>query len=175
MWFAIASSVIPIIFLVSRSRPIEMDQLTYAVVMWKFLLVYAAVRLTVRTDREVTITLWVSLIAALLVGAIGILQSLDLLGVRAMLKPLFAPFGYSDVVHSARAGSTVGLPAATADLMVLNLVVALGLRAPQARTGLVCRADGSGTGRRRVLGSRVLKRPGADSRCVVRRRTASSA
>ena len=127
VWFAIASSVIPIIFLVSRSRPIEMDDLTYAVVMWKFLLVYAAVRLTVRTDREVTITLWVSLIAALLVGAIGILQSLDLLGVRAMLEPLFAPFGYSDVVHSARAGSTVGLPAATADLMVLNLVVALGL------------------------------------------------
>ncbi len=127
VWFALASSLIPIIFLVGRGRPVEMDDLTYAAVMWKFLLLYAVIRLTVRTDREVTVALAVSLVAALVVGAIGIAQSLDLLGVRALLEPLFAPFGYSDVVDSARAGSTVGLPAATADLMVLNLVVALGL------------------------------------------------
>lgn len=127
VWFALASSLIPLAFMVARGRPIEMDDLTYAAVVWKFLLLYAIIRLTVRTSREVTVTLWVSVIAALLVGIIGIMQSLDLLGVRAMLEPLFAPFGYSDVVNSARAGSTVGLPAATADLMVLNLVVALGL------------------------------------------------
>jgi hypothetical protein len=127
VWFALASSLIPIMFMVARGRPIEMDDLTYAAVLWKFLMLYAVIRLTVRTSREVTVTLWVSLIAALLVGVIGILQSLDLLGVRALLEPLFAPFGYSDVVNSARAGSTVGLPAATADLMVLNLVIALGL------------------------------------------------
>ncbi len=127
VWFALASSLIPIIFLLVRGRPVEMDDLTYAAVMWKFLLVYAVVRLAVRSEREVTVTLWVSLFAALLVGAIGIMQSLDLLGVRALLEPLFAPFGYSDVVHSARAGSTVGLPAATADLMVLNIVIGLGL------------------------------------------------
>ncbi len=127
VWFALASSVIPMMFLIARDRPIEMDDLTYAAVMWKFLLVYAVIRFTVRSDREITVTLYVSLFVALLVGAIGIMQSLDLLGVRAMLEPLFAPFGYSDVVHSARAGSTVGLPAATADLMVLNLVIGLGL------------------------------------------------
>ena len=127
VWFAIASSLIPIAFMMVRGRPVEMDDLTYAAVMWKFLLVYAIIRLTVRSNREVLVALWVSLFAALLVGAIGIMQSLDLMGVRALLEPLFAPFGYSDVVHSARAGSTVGLPAATADLMVLNLVVALGL------------------------------------------------
>ena len=127
MWFALAASLIPIIFMVGRGRAVEMDDLTYAAVMWKFLLVYAIVRLTVRSRRDVTVALWVSLVAAVLVGVIGILQSLDLLGVRALLEPLFAPFGYSDVVQSARAGSTVGLPAATADLMVLNLVIVLGL------------------------------------------------
>jgi len=127
VWFALASSLIPIVFLVARGRPLEMDDLTYAVVMWKFFLLYAVVRLTIRSEREVTIALWVSLVAGVLVGVIGILQSLDLLGVRALLEPLFAPFGYTDVVQSARAGSTVGLPAATADLMVLNLVIALGM------------------------------------------------
>lgn len=127
VWFALASSLLPIAFMITRGRLVEMDDLTYAAVLWKFLLVYAVIRYTVRTHREVTVALSVSLVAAVLVGAIGILQSLDLLGVRAMLEPLFAPFGYSDVVHSARAGSTVGLPAATADLMVLNLVIALGL------------------------------------------------
>lgn len=127
VWFALAASLIPIVFMVLRGRAIEMDDLTYAAVMWKFLLLYAVIRVTVRSDREVTFALWVSLVAGVLVGVIGILQSLDLLGVRAMLEPLFAPFGYTDVVQSARAGSTVGLPAATADLMVLNLVIVLGL------------------------------------------------
>lgn len=127
VWFALATSLVPIVFMVGRGRPLEMDDLTYAAVMWKFLLLYAVVRLTIRSDREVTIALWVSLVAGVLVGVIGILQSLDLLGVRALLEPLFAPFGYTDVVQSARAGSTVGLPAATADLMVLNLVIALGM------------------------------------------------
>lgn len=127
VWFALAASVIPMILMVARGRPVEMDDLTHAAVMWKFLLVYAVIRLTVRRDREVTAALWVSLVVAVIVGMIGILQSLDLLGVRAMLEPLFSPFGYSEGVQSARAGSTVGLPAATADLMVLNLVVALGL------------------------------------------------
>ena len=126
-WFALAASLVPIIFLVGRGRPVEMDDLTYAAVMWKFFLLYAVVRLTVRSQREVTIAFWVSLIAGVLVGGIGILQSLDLLGVRAILEPWFAPFGYTEVVHSARAGSTVGLPAATADLMILNLVIALGM------------------------------------------------
>lgn len=127
VWFALAASLIPIVFMIGRGRPVEMDDLTYAAVMWKFLLLYAVVRVTVRSDREVGIALWVSLIAGALVGAIGIMQSLDLMGVRALLEPLFAPFGYTDVVQSARAGSTVGLPAATADLMVLNLVIALGM------------------------------------------------
>jgi hypothetical protein len=127
VWFALAASLIPLVFMIGRGRPVEMDDLTYAAVMWKFLLLYAVVRITIRSDREVTIALWVSLIAGVLVGVIGILQSLDLLGVRALLEPLFAPFGYTDVVQSARAGSTVGLPAATADLMVLNLVIALGM------------------------------------------------
>jgi hypothetical protein len=125
--FALAASLIPVTFMVARGRPLEMDDITYAAVMWKFLLLYAVIRFAVRTDREITIALWVSMVAGAIVGVIGILQSLDMFGVRAMLEPLFAPFGYSDVVTSARAGSTVGLPAATADLMVLNLVIALGM------------------------------------------------
>jgi hypothetical protein len=125
--FAVASSVVPIAFMVLRGRTVEMDDITYAAVMWKFLALYALVRLTVRTDRQLTITLWVSLVSAALVGVIGILQSLDLLGVRGLLVPWYAPFGYTAGVTDSRAGSTVGLPAATADLMVLNLVVALGL------------------------------------------------
>ncbi len=53
VWFALAASLLPLVFMVGRGRPIEMDDLTYAAVMWKFLLLYAVVRLTVRSDREV--------------------------------------------------------------------------------------------------------------------------
>ncbi|MCW2771151.1 MAG: hypothetical protein JWR27_2584 [Aeromicrobium sp.] len=127
VWFALAASLIPIVFMILRGRPVELDDWTYAVVMWKFLLLYAVVRFTVRSEREVAIALWVSVVVGVVVGLIGLMQSLDLFGVRALLEPLYAPFGYSDVVLSTRAGSTVGLPAATADLMVLNLVIVLGL------------------------------------------------
>lgn len=124
---ALASSVIPIIFMVIRGREVEMDDLTHAVVMWKNLAIFALVRYTVRTQAQVRVCIWVMMSVAVVVGAIAILQSLGLFGVRELLVPWYASFGYTDVVTDPRAGSTIGLPAATADFMILNLALAIGL------------------------------------------------
>ena len=40
VWFALASSVVPIIFMVARGRAIDMEDLTYAAVIWKFIYDY---------------------------------------------------------------------------------------------------------------------------------------
>ncbi len=134
---AVASSVLPIMFMVVRGREVEMDDLTHAAVMWKNLAIFALVRYTIRTQAQVRICIWVSMSVAVVVGAIAILQSLGLFGVRELLVPWYASFGYTDVVADPRAGSTIGLPAATADFMILNLALAIGLWWKDRRAALL--------------------------------------
>lgn len=124
---AVAGSFLPLIFMVARGREVEMDDLTHAAVMWKNLAIFALVRYTIRSQAQVRICIWVSMTVAVVVGAIAIAQSLGILGVREMLVPMYAAFGYTDAFADPRAGSTIGLPAAMADVMILNLALAIGL------------------------------------------------
>ena len=136
---ATANSVLPIVFMLARGRSVDADDVSYALVLWKYLGVYALVRYTVRSDRAVRWCLCVSVATAAVVGLIGFLQARDLLGVRQMLIPWYAPFGYTAELSLPRAGATLGLPAATADLMLLNLAVAAGMwrRWPAVRAFLL--------------------------------------
>jgi hypothetical protein len=124
---AVTSSFLPMFFMVLRGRAIEMDDITNAAVLWKYLAVYALVRYAIRTQRQVLVCLWISMSVATVVGLLAIAQSLGVLGVRALLIPYYAPFGYTAGFSDPRAGSTIGLPAAVADFMILNLGLAAGL------------------------------------------------
>lgn len=136
---ASANSVLPIVFMLVRGRHVDGDDLSYALVLWKYLGVYALVRHTVRTDRAVRWCLGASVVTAVLVGLIAFLQARDLLGVRQLLIPWYAPFGYTGEFSLPRGGATLGLPAAAADLMILNLAVVAGVwrRSRTARPVLV--------------------------------------
>jgi hypothetical protein len=127
VWMAVASSFLPIFFMLLRGRSVEPDDVSYAIVLWKYLALYLLVRLSVRSEQEIRWCLWASMLTACIVGAVGFLQALDLVGVRQVLGTYWAPFGHQAALAQPRGGSTVGLPAATADLMVLNLAVAAGL------------------------------------------------
>lgn len=123
---AVTSSVVPLLWMTLRQRPISHDDLLYALVMWKYLGVYAIVRFAVTTEPQVRRCLWLSMLAACAVAGIAVLQSLGLFGVPRLLATYYAPFGYTDAFQ-ARGGSTLGLPAAAADLLIYNLAIATGL------------------------------------------------
>jgi hypothetical protein len=125
---AVTSSITPLATMALRGQEITADDLLYSLVLWKLAGVYLIVRSSVRTAREIRTCLLVSVVAACVVAVVGILQSLDLLGVRGVLAQYYAQFGDVTAITTVpRGGSTLSLPAATADLMILNLAVVTAL------------------------------------------------
>jgi putative peptidoglycan lipid II flippase len=123
---AVASSIVPLAWMALRQEAITHDDLLYALVLWKYLGLYVLIRASVRTGRQVRRCMWLMVAAACVVAFLAILQSLDLFGVSGVLAKYYAPFGYTSA-FSARGSSTLGLPAATADLAIISLAVVGGL------------------------------------------------
>jgi hypothetical protein len=65
---AVTSSVVPLLWMLVRQREINHDDLLYALVMWKYLGLYAIVRLSVSTEPQVRWCLWLSVAAASIVA-----------------------------------------------------------------------------------------------------------
>ncbi len=123
---AVTSSIVPILVLFLRGQSILGDDIAYSLVLWKYLGIYTLVRLTVTTDDQIRRCLKISLAAAVVVGCIAVLQSLDVLGIRGFLAIFYAPYGYTGALALPRGSSTLSLPAATADLLTFNLAIAVG-------------------------------------------------
>lgn len=124
---AVASSVLPLLMMVVREREITADDLTHAVVLWKLLAVYAVVRYSVVGERQAARCLNLSLGASAVVCVLGVLQALNLFGVPGLLALVYAPFGIASALAIGRGSSTLSLPAAVADLAILNLALVVGL------------------------------------------------
>jgi hypothetical protein len=133
---AVTSSVIPIAWLTVQGTAPTGDDISYSLVLWKYLAVYAVVRSTVRSDHDVRRCLLTIQASSTFVGIVAILQALNLLGVRHFLVQWYAPNGAEAALSLARAGSTLSLPAALADLMVLTACLAIGMWLRERRHGL---------------------------------------
>lgn len=122
---AVTNSVVPLLWMAVTQAAITRDDVLYALVMWKFLGIYLIVRAAVRTEQEVRRCLWLSVAAASVVALIAILQSLSLAGVPRLLAEYYS---YATAGPAGgRGSSTLGLPVATADLLIFNLAVVSGL------------------------------------------------
>jgi murein biosynthesis integral membrane protein MurJ len=126
---AVTNSVTPLLWMALRQEPISQDDLLYALVMWKLLGLYALIRSSIGTDRQILRCLWISVAIACVVAVVAIMQSLDLAGMPGLLAKFFS--GQSAQPTSGPAGgratSLLGNTFATADLMILNLAVISGL------------------------------------------------
>ncbi len=123
----ITSSVLPLAMMEVRQRAITEDDLLYCIVMWKLLAEYVIVRSVVKTREQALRCLTLSMVAAALVCFIGILQSLHLFGVPRLLATYYAPNDVTAPLSDGRGSSLLGLPAAVADLAILNLGIAIAM------------------------------------------------
>jgi peptidoglycan biosynthesis protein MviN/MurJ (putative lipid II flippase) len=123
----LTSSVLPLMMMVARQRQITPDDLLYCIVIWKLLGEYVIVRATITTREQAMRCLVLSMISGAIVSAVAILQPLGLFGVPALLAKFYAPLGVTAVLTNGRGSSLLGLPAAVADLAILNLVIAIAM------------------------------------------------
>jgi putative peptidoglycan lipid II flippase len=123
----VASSVLPLIMMAVRQRAVSSDDLLYSVVLWKLYAEYVIIRTVVTTREQAMRCLWLSMLAAAVVCGVGIMQSLHLAGVPGLLAKYYAPLGIDTSLSNGRGSSLLGLPAATADLAILNMSIAIAM------------------------------------------------
>ena len=139
---AVTNSVVPLLWMTVRQQPISQDDLLYAFVMWKLLGLYALVRGSIRTDGQIRRCLWISVTVACVVAVVAIMQSLALAGVPGLLGEFFSGQAASGPA-GGRGSSLLGMPFATADLMIINLAIISGLWVRYHRHRLVLAAAGA--------------------------------
>jgi len=138
---AVSNSIVPLLWMTVRQEAISQDDLLYSLVLWKLLGIYAIVRFVVRTDLQVRRCLWLCVITGSIVALAAILQSLSLLGVPRLLAEFFGgPTEFGP--PGGRGSSTLGLPAATADLMIFDMAIVAGLWTRYRRHPLVLAVAG---------------------------------
>ena len=123
----VASSVLPLAMMLVRQRLISRDDLLYCIVLWKLLAEYVIIRSVIATRAQAMRCLVLSMAAAAIVGLIGIVQSLGLAGVPGLIAKYTSSSGTDGMVSIGHGSSLLGLPAATADLAILNLGIAVAM------------------------------------------------
>ncbi len=124
---AVASSIVPLLWMYVRSVHPTSDDLQYSLVLWKFFGLYLLVRFSIRTSEQVLVALWLGMASCAIVCGVAILQALNLFGVPHLLSAYFAPYGVDGALTIERGSSLLSLPAAVADLAILNLAVVVGM------------------------------------------------
>ena len=130
---AVTSSILPLMLMQLRHRTIESDDILYSLMVWKYYGIYLIAKVSIRSDDQLRKCLWISMITASVVAMIAVLQSLHFGAVTSVLSKYYVSYGATASVSNSRGGSTLGLPIAVADLMLLNLAIAVGLMVRNTR------------------------------------------
>ncbi len=133
LFMAVASSILPLMWMAARGKDITQDDVLHSLVLWKYYGIYLIVRFSIRAEKHVGRCLYLSMAVAGVVAVIAILQSLKLFGVPQMLATYYSPFGMEGVLQINRGSATLALAAAVADLMTFNLAIAAGWLARTSR------------------------------------------
>jgi len=120
------SSVVPLVMMVVRQRPIASDDILYAIVLWKLFAEYVIVRLAVTTREQALRCLVLLMVASAIVALVGVAQA-GLPPVAGLLNKYISTGGTAAAESGTRGSSLLGLPAAAADLAILNLGIAIAM------------------------------------------------
>ncbi|HYC02315.1 MAG TPA: hypothetical protein VED40_03430 [Azospirillaceae bacterium] len=123
---ATAASVLPLALLHARGQPVTADDLFYALVLWKYYLLYRIIRAAADTPRAVATCCRLVLLSACVTATVGILQVADLFGVAGFLHRHYdQPFEGHTGILTERATSTVGSAFGFADVMIMSFALAV--------------------------------------------------
>jgi hypothetical protein len=119
-------SLMPLAWLMLRGLTPTQDDILYAAVFCKYYVLYRIFRGAVVTPRQVGFCLLVSLATGAIVGALAILQVSGLFGVAEFLHRTYdQPFEADTGVMVERGTSTIASAFGLADVMMMNLIIAL--------------------------------------------------
>jgi hypothetical protein len=123
---ASCASILPLAFRFGRGLPISGDDLLYAVVLWKYVVVYRVFREAITTPAQVAVCLWLSLASAAAVAVIAVLQVTNLLGVAHFLLAYYdQPFVGAARLVTDRGTSTIASSFGVGDVMAMNLAITI--------------------------------------------------
>ncbi len=133
-----AGSVAPVLWRYARGLTLSEDDLLYALVLLKYYALFRVFRSAITTTRQVEICLILSVASALIVAFIGLLQVSDLFGVPEFLLSYYdQPFEGHTTLMTERATSTVASAFGVADIMIMNIIIALAMGQTRERLGLL--------------------------------------
>ncbi|MGI8729579.1 MAG: hypothetical protein ACR2LK_06240 [Solirubrobacteraceae bacterium] len=132
---AVCGSVVPLVFMVLRERPIAQGDLLYALQIWKYYAVFVLIRASVVEPAQVRRCLWAALGAAAAVAIVAIMQVVGAPGV-GYLVGIFQPEAINQP-QLDRGTSTLASSIAVGDVMAFSLVIAAGLLFSEGRPRIV--------------------------------------
>lgn len=120
----VAGSVLPMLVLFARGLEPSEDDILYAMVFAKYLVLYFMFRIAVRSESEVATSLKLILLSSTVVAVVAILQVNNLLGVPGLLFAYYdSPFEGAEGVISLRGTSTIASAFGLADVMAMSLAI----------------------------------------------------
>lgn len=122
---AVTSSVTPMLWMIARGAAVGLQDVLFALTLWKYLAVYLMVRLVLRTPAQARTAVTVVLAATAAVAVLGIVQALGVGPFAARLGALTAS-DENNAVAANRAASTIGTPIGFADVMIIAGALAVG-------------------------------------------------
>jgi hypothetical protein len=124
---AFTGSVSTLLWMYARGRDIMTDDVQYAAIVWKLVVLYAVARVFFCEIRVIWWALTAVLITALMMGAVGTLQAIGIGPVIDALGAWIPPEEGGYGLTGNRATSTLGNPIAYGDVMIYATVIAASL------------------------------------------------
>jgi hypothetical protein len=139
--FVVSGSLLPLLWMGARARPITADDFLYAISLWRLYAVFLIVRTSVRSDAQVRRCLVLAMMSAAVVAVVAILQSLELFGVPQLMARYY-PREAGLTFAPNRGTSTLGSSLITGNVMAFNLGLAFAfLAARRQRRGMMIAAS----------------------------------